>query len=359
MSLSQLEIFYDFDPNKYNLIDRKFQIKEKKLIISAPRQSGTTSLLYLYLSNFKKGTFLYIDFNDLRIDRQDIKNNIAKFLIQHNIILLALDNFNFTFDVPHCEQVIITSNYTKRLEGYSTRNFYPLDFEEFIAFEKKHTNIEQIFNLFANIGTYPKIALSTQTNKTVLMQQTISNILRNDKELEIFKQISQFQGRKISLFEIFKILKTNLKLSKDNFYKILEYFQDTNLLIFLEKFNQPKTAKKLFLIDFALKNALSFQKDFIKRFENIVFLELYKRKDSIYYTDDTNFYLPKENMAILCIPFLPINLLRNKIIKRKKHFKKLNIKKVDIISLGNEAEFLDSNIDYQVIPFWNWANSLS
>jgi predicted AAA+ superfamily ATPase len=130
-------------------------------------------------------------------------------------------------------------------------------------------------------------------------------------------------------------------------------------LIFLEKFDQPKAVKKLFLIDFALKNALSFQKDFIKRFENIVFLELYKKKDSIYYTEEIDFYLPKENTAILCIPFLPTNLLKNKIIKRKKHFKKFGVSKVDIISLGNEAEFIDSNINYQIIPFWNWASSLS
>ncbi len=359
MSLSQLEIFYDFEPKQHNLIDRKFQIKDKKLIIFAPKQSGVTSLLYLHLSSRKKGTFLYIDFNDLRIDRKNIKDNLNRFLKYHRITLLILDNFDFSFKVPVCEEVILTSNFEKYLDGYTTKKFYPLDFEEFIAFEKRHTSIEQIFNIFTNTGTYPKISLSSDINKTILVQQTISNILRNDKELEIFKKISQFQSKKISKFEIFKELKTDLKLSKDIFYKIISYFQDTNLLIFLEKFNQPKATKKIFLIDFTLKNALSFQKDFIKKFDNIVFLELYKKMSDIYYTEEINFYLPKENTAILCIPFLPVNLLKNKIVKRKKHFKKLGVKKVDIISIGNEAQFSDNNISYQVIPFWNWANSLS
>ncbi len=43
------------------------------------------------------------------------------------------------------------------------------------------------------------------------------------------------------------------------------------MLFLIEKYGSPKSSKKLFLIDFALKNALTFKKEFLKRFENMVF----------------------------------------------------------------------------------------
>ncbi len=357
MSLSQLEILYDFNPKNLNLINRKFQISEKKLIICAPKQSGITSVIFMYLNNYKKGTFLYIDFSDLRIDIINIRDNIESFIRKHKIILLIFENFNFSFQIPKCERIIITTNTYIHIDGYSSKQFFPLDFEEYIAFDRKQTGIEQIFNSYANFGTYPQVALSNNTNKTMLIQSILSCILKNKKELEIFKNIVPYQGRRISLYEIFKKIK--IKLSKDSFYNIVKYFENTRLLLFVEKYNQPKAFKKLYLIDFTIKDAMSYQKDFIKKFENIIFLELYKKKENIYYTDEIDFYLPKENLAILCLPFIPANLLKNKIIKRKRYFKKLSIKKVEIISLGNEIEFKDDKINYQLIPFWNWANSLN
>ena len=85
---------------------------------------------------------------------------------------------------------------------------------------------------------------------------------------------------------------------------------------------------------------------------------MYKRNKTLYYTDEIDFYLPEENSGVLVIPFLPPTLLKNKIIKRKKAFKKLGIENIYIISLGNEDEFTQEGIHYEIIPFWNWAGSL-
>ena len=360
MPLSQLELLYDKDFSKLTLLNRKFKINEKKVIICAPRQSGTTSILYKHIQNYEKNSFLYIDFHDFRIDKNNVKQYLNNFIKKNHITLLVIDNFDFSFKLPPCEEIIVTTDNTKQnLKNFTKKFLYPLDFEEFIAFAKKNSNIEHMFNLFANEGTYPKVTYSNEQDKIKIIQDIIFKILQNEKELKIFSLFCIFQSSKISLYKIFQIAKEQIKISKDLFYEMAENFKNRQLIIYLEKYNSPNTTKKIYLIDYTLKNALTYQKDFIKRFENIVFLELYKKRGDIYFSDNVDFYIPKENLAILSIPFLPENLLKNKILKRKKHFKKLNIKKVEIISLGNEAKFEDDNIKYEIIPFWNWANSLS
>jgi len=358
MGLSQLEYLYDFELKKSQIIERKFQITEKRLIIRSPRQSGTTSVIFNHLQHYKKGSYLYIDFDDSRIDLKSIMAQIDHFIKEKGIHLLILENFDFNYKIPKCEEIIISTQKDHEIEGFSKKDLFPLDFEEFLAFEKKITTIEQAFNTFANLGTYPAVYTSNHPNKMKISQNIINLIFRGDKELDIFKAVTKLQSTKTSQYKIFNILKQELQISKDFYYKTIKEFQENRYIIFVDKYLKPKAQKKLYLLDFTAKNTLSFEKDFLKRFENIVFLEIYKRGFETYYTDEIDIYLPDKNRAVFCIPFLPINLLKTKIIKRKKYFKKLGIKSVEIITLGNEGVFSDDSIDYEIIPFWNWANSL-
>ncbi len=358
MGLSQLEILYDYEPKKLDYIDRKVQITQKKSIITAPPKSGVTYLIYSHLMQYNKDSYLYIDFNDSRIVGKLIKSNLQNFIVEKNIKLLIMENFDFSFEIPKCDEIIITTDKYKKLDGFESINFYPLDFEEYIAFDKTHSKIENIFNSFANSGTYPFIALSNEVDKIKYLQHLLSLMTKDKKQLAILKAFSFYQAQSVSLYQIFNKLKSDIIISKDLFYDLVEDLKEKQIILFLEKYNYPKASKKLFFIDFALKNALSFEKDFLKRLENIVYLEMYKRDKTLYYTDEIDFYLPEENYGILVIPFLPPVLLKNKIIKRKKAFKKLGIKNIYIISLGNEDEFENDGIRYEIIPFWNWAGSL-
>ncbi len=358
IGLSQLEILYDFEPKKVEYIDRKVQITQKKVIILSPPKSGVTYLIYSHLMHYDKQSYLYIDFSDIRVNAKNLISNLQNFIYEKNIKLLILENFDFSFDIPKCDEIIISTDKYKKIEGFELIKFYPLDFEEYIAFEKTHSKIENIFNAFANSGTYPQIVLSNEIDKVKYLQHLARSMTKDEKQFDILKTLSAFQAQSVSLYQIFKKLKSDIKISKDLYYRLVEDLIEKQVILFLEKFNRSKAGKKLFLIDFALKNALSFEKDFLKRLENIVFLEIHKREKIVYYTDDIDFYLPEENSAVLVIPFLPPALLKNKIIKRKKAFKKLGVKNIYIISLGNEDEFEDDGINYEIIPFWNWAGSL-
>ena len=352
--MNLLEVLYAQEFKKPSFYPRKFSFTEAKTILVGAKKSGKSSIIHDYLSEKKKGTFLYIDFSDLRVN-QVIIFGLPSFLKQHKIRLLVLENFDFSFKVPDCPEVIITCHAPKTLEGFVTQTLYPLDFEEFISFEKRQLNIEATFNDYATLGTYPSIVLASKEHFTKLFQDHIRLICDGDLEFTILRAFALSQGLIVSSFTIFNEIKEFHKISKDKFYTISKKLQEEQLLFLLEKYGTPRADKKVYLIDFAIKSVLTFDKDFIKRFENIVYLELIKSKEEVYFTDLIDFYIPSENKAILVIPFIPIALIKTKLSRLEKEFEKYGIKQIEVLTLEHEEEGYHDDIPLEILPFWSWA----
>lgn len=352
-----LETIYNQKLKNTTFYDRKIRIMNKKTLLLGPRKSGKTHLIIDYLQNFNPDEFLYIDFKDERITDEDINfSKLENFIIQNHVKLLVLENFNFSFKIPKIENIIITSDdSSKTLENFHRIFLYPLDFEEFIAFDKRHFNIEQLFSIYSNKGTLIPIVLYNEDNYLLEFQRISKDLFDSKNEFLIFKKLSELQGNKASLFQIYNQLKMKMKISKDLLYNVSQKLNNRELVLFLEKYEQKKASKKIYIFDFAIKNGLTYKKDFLKRFENMVFLELYKRQKDIFYTEHINFFIPKKNEGIICLPFTPTDSLKEKMIKTVSHFKSIHVKKIWIITIGNIGEFELGNIKFEQIPFWNWA----
>ena len=348
-----LENLYDIKHKNNHFFTRKLSIESKKTIINGVMKSGKTSLIIDYLQNFSQKEILYVDLKDTRVDKKDIAKNLQAFIKKNPIKILVIENFDGSFDLPEVEEVVLTCR--DSLEGFDILTLYPLDFEEFISFETRHSSIEHIFELYANIGSYPQVILNSSNSVHWSMQEMLHNMLKDSLEFEIFKKFSEAQSSKVSLFQIYNQLKPSIKISKDSLYKKVRKLQDEQMLFFVEKYGSAKSNKKLFLIDFALKNALTFKKEFLKRFENMVFLELMKKGHTMYYTDFIDLYIPSNNYGVLCIPFLPQEMIKLKLQKMLLHVKELGLKKIDIVTIGNEGEFWLKNIKCSIVPFWDWA----
>ena len=353
--MQTLEILYENPPKSRAFLPRKKSITTKKTILYGPRFSGKSSIVIDHISNYKKERCLYIDFSDMRVSSKEIGENIQEFIDKKNIELLVLEHFDNQFKIPKAEEIVLTSTKPLNVKEFNSEIIYPLDFEEFISFERKNLNIENSFNNFANIGTYPSIVLRTQEEKYRNLQLLLNAYFFAPSAIEILQTLSNYQSSKTSILKIYSHLKQNIKLSKDLLYTQIDNFLDESLLFFLEKFDQPKVSKKFYFIDFALKNALTFQKDFLKKFENIIFSELIKKEWKFFYTEHIDFYVPDKNLAIVSIPFLPAELIKRKFLKIKNELLALNIKELQIISVGNEGGFLQNGINCEIIPFWQWA----
>ena len=352
-----LEILYSREFKKVTYHVRKLSFYAKKTVLIGPRGSGKSTMIFDHLSQYKKGTFLYINFDDFRIRGKTIEKELESFVKKNHIRLLVLEHFDFSFEVPSCEEVIITTSQKRSLEGFTTQTLYPLDFEEFISFDKRELNLEAIFSSFAISGTFPAIVGQHKGDFVKVYQNFLNCFAKDELQMSILQLFSSHQGIVISIHSLFLELKGQMKVSKDTFYAYIKKLQDENVIFLIEKFGQKKSGKKLYLIDFALRSVLNFEKDFIRRFENIIFLELLKRDKLIYYTDAFDFYLPDENKVILSIPFLPLNLIESKLERLSKHFIGLAVNSVQVVTMEVENVYVQNGITFEMIPFWNFATS--
>lgn len=351
-----LEILYQEEQKNSRFFDRKTTIESKKTFLKGCRRSGKTTLIFDYLTTYSSEEYLYIDLCDERVKNLSFSSNLQKFIELKNIRLLVIEGYDFSFELPHCEEIILSSSSLHvNIEGFENIILYPVDFEEFIAFDRRHFNIEHLFNLFANQGTFPQIVLDNELDAKKNLQNLIKLALPNETKFTIFKKLTELQSTKVSLFQIYNQLKGSIKLSKDKLYQNVEELQDEGLLYLIEKYDSSKSNKKVYLCDFAIKNALSLKKDFLKRFENIVFSELFKNYGQIYYTDFLDFYLPEEHLGIISAPFSLQESIRTKLTKELVSLKSLHVNQIEIISVGNEESFEFEGIPCNIIPFWDWA----
>lgn len=357
--MQTLQFFYEMNFKNSLFLDRKLSITHKKTILYGPRKSGKTHLIIDHLSHYDKGSYLYIDFSDDRVESHLVAEHLPLFVQKNRIKLLVIEHFDFSFELPSVEEILLTTTFTcKTLLGFDSLTLYPLDFEEFISFDKKHSNIEHLFNLFTNHGTYPHIVQSVEQDYQRQMQMMLHLIFNDTTTFLIYKRLCELQGSKISLFQIYNHLKSFTKISKDKLYAITSELVDQKLLFFVEKFNQPSYAKKVYPIDFALKDALTFKKDFLKRFENMVFLELIKRGKTVFYEEGIDFFLPEESLAIVCVGFATTEAIEMKLQKLLPTFWALHVKRIEVVTLSSESAKDIGGFSFSIAPFWEWALQL-
>ncbi len=357
--MQTLQYFYETNFKNSIFFDRKISITAKKTLLLGPRKSGKTSLIFDHLTHYDKKNYLYIDLGDERINRPEIADYLADFTIKNPIQLLVLEHFDFSFEIPLVEEMIITPTVPHTgLKGFETQILYPLDFEEFIAFDKKHFNIEHLFNLYTTQGTFPHLTHDSEQNSYRLIQEMLHLTLGYGLEFLVYKRLCELQSTRVSLFQVYNYLKALTKISKDKLYAITSFLEEQKLLFWVEKYRAPNATKKIYPIDFAFKNALSLKKDFPRLFENMVFLELIKRGKHLFYEDGIDFFIPEENLAILCIGFSTKEAIELKIKKLLPTFWTLHVKRIEVVTLSSANAFAVEGMSFSILPFWEWALQL-
>ncbi len=358
--MNRLEILYEQEVKKIAFTVRKVALQGERIILKGPRHSGKTYLIFDLLSTYKKEQFLYIDFADIRIDAT-IASHLERFLEAHPAIeLLVLENLDFAFPLPKVSRIVITTSQRDfHLKGFDEVSLYPLDFEEFIAFDKKGgSDAEQLFGQFANIGTFPQMLGVSKFAYVQSFQQLLRAWYETPVELEILKTYALRQSTLVSVYAMFNLVKKHYKISKDKFYAYTERLRNEEVIFMVEKFGQKSTQKKLYMIDFAMRGVLSFEKDFIRRFENMLFLELYKRGVELYYLDTIDFYIPETETVIFSVPFLTPEMIERRLQKAEKMFAELGVRHVQAVTMGTRRNFERGGVAYEFLPFWDWALQL-
>ena len=348
-----LEEFY-----KTDLIVNKFQFRKLFLEedvsyqINGISQVGKTKLIKNYLLGLKKNCYIYIDCSDVRIELDELNNKISAFCIENKIDVLVYDNYIKEFKIPNVSQLIIASQIPIENQYLTQVTLYPLDYEEFLAYEHKYDSTA--LNHFFQLGGYPAMHKINTDERNIYIQKSLSCTL-DPQEFEILKLCAKMTSIKVSAFSIYERLKQTQRVSKDKLYKSFENLISKKYIHQLSKFEHPKAIKKIYLCDISLKSALSSQKNFARLFENMLYLELLKHKHEVYYDEGIDFYLPSDSEIILSMPFADERALFKKVETLEAYIFTHGVTQITAITMNNEAIISHPFSRIEMIPFDIWA----
>jgi len=348
------EQFYRQDLHTPGYIERKFTVPQHSFVLCGISQCGKTQLIKHYLLQQRKQEYLYLDCSDVRIDVESFNEHIAKYCTVKKIRILVLDHYHNALRAPKVAQLILINS--SGLLEYALPQFtlFPLDFEEFLAFERKYD--ESALNDFLQLGGFPAMHKTVAEERSLMLQRTF-RVPLGDIGFALLQLAARLHTQKVSAHLLYERLKAERKISKDMLYRHFDAMQRDGYLLAVPKFGHPRAAKKLYLCDIALKNALVFQKHFGRLFENLVLTELLKHGRDVFYEEQIDFYLPTANRVILCLPFGTKELLFKRIEQAEAFIITHAIRRVEVVTMSSDATLHHPFVLAEMIPFAQWALS--
>ncbi|MDD2566355.1 MAG: ATP-binding protein [Thiovulaceae bacterium] len=315
-------------------------------------QSGKTKLIKHYLLSLKKSSYLYIDCNDIRLDIQALNISLEPFCNRHAIEILVLDNYDPSIRLFPIAQLIITSEISYPIDFLEPIFLYPLDYEEFLAYEHKYDS--SALNHFFKLGGLPCMHKISQDERNITIQKLLRYALEST-EFDILCFCAKMTAQKLSAFTVYERLKNNRKISKDKLYKSFESLLQKRYIHQLEKLGHAKATKKIYLCDIFFKSALTVEKHFGRLFENMIYLELLKSATQCYYDEHIDFYVPERSEIILSMPFSNERNLFKKIEQIEAFIFSYQVKKITAVTMNMEAKISHPFSKVEMVPFDVWA----
>lgn len=212
---------------------------------------------------------------------------------------------------------ILSDDISSRLTGrHLTTRMFPFSFAEFLRcrkisfdiktlqFSEKRIEIKRKFNEYMGRGGFPEVILNPTLDHRELLQSYFDDIIYRDivsrhkvRNPKIFKALALFCISNIAKPHTYnslrKLFSGYSSLSTDAIINYLSYLEDAFLLFTINHYDvsvkrQINKPKKLYCIDPGMINAVSFRfsDDFGRLYENLVFIQVLRSGEEIYYWQD-------------------------------------------------------------------------
>ena len=342
--LDDWNYWFSSPPDTFSRVDYEEEIARKStagevIVIKGVRRSGKSTLLInetkrLIASGTNPKNILFVNFEDQRFKMfdtqnllQEIKDVYLEYMQPDGDIVIMLDEVQ---NIPAWEKWILkeyelTGNtlyvtgsnshllgveFGTALSGrYLDVEIFPLSFKEYLAFCRidvstkalfihNKMKIKQIFNEYIEFGGFPKIALQKEKSlKKDTLKIYYDSILLKDivarykhKNYQMLNELSLFILSNNATINAYNKLKNNFGTSFDTIRDYMEYLLNSYMILAIHKFDysykkQAANPKKFYAVDVGLSNNVSFgiSKKIGQNLENIVFLELRRKRKEIYY----------------------------------------------------------------------------
>lgn len=389
----------------------------KIITLVGVRRCGKTSFFYQTINELLKTidikNIIYINFEDERIiNKAETLQLILEsyYELYPNITGELYLFFDEIQEIDGWEKYVarVYSNYTKNIfiTGSSSKmlskeiatslrgksisyELFPLSFREVLSFN--NTSYENIyspkdkaillnaFNEYLLSGGFPEIQISDKAIRTKILQSYYNVMIYRDiterYNLTNLSALKFFLRKGIdnvaNLFSVSKIyneLKSQgIKVSKDSVHNFLTYSQDCYLFFTVPLYSksislQSRNNKKLYCIDSGLANNLTykFTSDYGKLLENLVYIELRRKYEDIFYYQDNNEcdFIVTENSYIKYAIQVTYDLNegneQREINGLLAVVKNCNLKEGFILTLNSNKEVIIDELLIHIIPVWKW-----
>ena len=350
------------------------EVNENEISGEATLDARMPSVDEFYHADIKNASVNYIN-NAKNAGSGGIKNRNENFFrklkeflaANEQISSLFLDNFSSAdFKISSLQSfaeglnlerfIISTRDKELMLPGFERLELLPLSFEEFIAFDKHHNEINSMISAFLAQGGGAKNPFIA-TAEILEFEQRLLAANFSRTEILILKECLSSVHAVFSANKIYTALKPRIKISKDAVYGTIAKLERENFIRFLSKAGEPAHAKKLYFSHFNMREILTSKKDFSKKFTNVLFCELLGLNTSIFYTKELDFYLPTLKMGVLVIPFSDADIIFLKFRKILSVLKRLDVTSLKVVSMANSGRLEIEGIRCDVLPFHEFALS--
>ena len=315
----------------------------KAITIFGPRRAGKTFFLFSIAKEYIKTynsveNIVYINFEDNRLisltaDKLDIITSAFGQLypdIKPVLFLDEIQNINgwskwvrklvdqkFTVYVTGSNANLLSREIASELRG-RTFSFLllPLSFHEYLShhaitlsdqniyYTPARNKIHALLNKYLTHGGFPEVLKLKNFSTELLLQDYLQSIIYRDiterykiRNTHVLKRMINFclqnYASVFSVNKFYNDLKSQqIKISKDTLYEYMDYLEEAVFVFQLPKYSSSfmkteKELKKIYLCDLGYTSLYSHKTDKGKRFENFIFLELYRiyGNDMFYYTE--------------------------------------------------------------------------
>lgn len=319
---------------RHALIELQGAIQSQQIVvITGIRRSGKSTLLQQILKTQFNQKAFYFSFEDERLihftvdDFSALHEALIEFYgeqttffldevqnIQHwELFVRRLHDRQMKIFITGSNATLLSQELSTRLTGRTTAYaLYPFSFSEFIELKSPQLKnkspttavtrglFSSVFQDYLKLGGMP---LHVIDQEQPFLIQLYENILYRDI-ISRYKLTDEKSVRELSLYLISHVsclyaynkLKNMLQLGSMNTVKnYIQYLENCYLFFSVKRFcyslkQQQLAPKKIYCIDLALINALSFKFSENKghQLENLVFLELMRRQQEVYYYHTEN-----------------------------------------------------------------------
>ncbi len=314
------------------------QMKATKQVvfITGVRRSGKSTLMKQHIKELidkgdDKRNFLYINFEEPKfIDELSVEFLIDAFDAYLEIVQPTSTPNLFLDEIQHVKgwERFVRSLHEKGsanifVSGSSARllskelgtaltgrhvdiHVYPLTFREFLEFNNlklkttldivsNKLKIRQMMRDYLSSGGFPLVVLFEGKNE--ILRNYFNDIILQDIaeryrviKVDKLRSLAKYYLTNIGAPSSFRKIANFIGISLDSVERYSYYFSDAYLIFFVKKFSyslkeQEINPRKVYAIDPGLRNIVSFKfsEDMGKLYENVVFLELYRRGEEVYY----------------------------------------------------------------------------